>query len=85
MIALLVILFIITLEGVESNPGPSRFSFSSDYSDSVGSNNSAGLVRNFAMKKINTSISSPRLSQIQRISRNTMYKQCLLLDCIFLY
>ena len=38
------------LEGVESNPGPSRFSFCSDYSDSVGSNNSAGL-RHFAIKK----------------------------------
>ena len=38
------------LEGVESNPGPSRFSFSSDYSNSVGSNSSAGL-RNFAIKK----------------------------------
>ena len=38
------------LVGVESNPGPSRFSFSSDYSNSVGSNSSAGL-RNFAIKK----------------------------------
>ena len=40
----------LTLEGIESNPGPSRFGFSSDYSDSVGSNSSAGL-RNFAIKK----------------------------------
>ena len=43
----------LTLEVVESNPGRGRFSFSSDYSDSVGSNSStssAGL-RNFAIKK----------------------------------
>ena len=40
----------LTLEGVESNPGPTRFSLSSDYSDSVGSNSSTGL-RNFTIKK----------------------------------
>ena len=42
---------ILTLEGVESNPGPSRFSFSLGYSDSVRSNSSAGL-KNFAIKKL---------------------------------
>ena len=43
----------LTLEVVESNPGPGRFSFSSDYSDSVWSNSSASSagLRNFAIKK----------------------------------
>ena len=40
----------LTLEGVKSNSGPSRFRFSWDYSDSVGSNSWAGL-RNFVLKK----------------------------------
>ena len=38
------------MEGAESNSGLSKFSFTSDYSDSVGSNSSAGL-RNFTIKK----------------------------------
>ena len=38
------------MEGAESNSGISGFSFTSDYSNSVGSNSSAGL-RNFAIKK----------------------------------
>ena len=43
----------ITLEGVQSNPGQSKLSVSSDIFDSVGSNSSASSVglRNFALKK----------------------------------
>ena len=47
--------FNLTLEGVESNPGPGTFnSFCSDYSDSVGRNSSASSagLRNFAVKKL---------------------------------
>ena len=40
----------LTLEDVKSNSGPSRFSFSSDYSNSVGSNRWAGF-RNVAINK----------------------------------
>ena len=40
----------LTLKGVASNPGPSRLSFSSDYSELVESNSSAGL-RNVTIKK----------------------------------
>ena len=40
----------LTPKVVESNSWPSRFSFSSDYSDSVGSISSADL-RNFAINK----------------------------------
>ena len=40
----------LTPKGVGSNPGPSKFSFSSDYSDSIGSISSADL-RNFAINK----------------------------------
>lgn len=40
----------LSLKGVESNSGPSIFSFSSNYSDSVGNNSSADL-RNFAKNK----------------------------------
>ena len=40
----------LTLEDVKSNSGPSRFRFSSDYSNSVGSNRWAGF-RNVAINK----------------------------------
>lgn len=40
----------LSLKVVESNSGPSIFSFSSNYSDSVGNNSSADL-RNFAKNK----------------------------------
>ena len=41
----------LTLEGVESNPGPNRFSFSTNYSDSVGSSAFSAGLRDFAIKK----------------------------------
>ena len=41
----------LTMERVESNPGPNRFSFSSDYSDSVGSSASSAGLKNFTIKK----------------------------------
>ena len=47
----------LTLEAVESNSGPSTFSFSSDYSDSVGSNSSgtSAVSRNFIKESVQAS------------------------------